>query len=148
MENDAEEKKQASRALWFTDSYDDHNGVSMVLQAMNREIRERDLPIDILVCSNTIKSDRNLIVLKPISEFNLPFYPQQKLRIPNFIRIQLLFRKGNYNRIICSTEGPMGLAALYIKKIYSVKSYFYLHTDWITFGKQVLAMEEPGLNRL
>ena len=142
------EEESTNRVLWFTDSFGDHNGVSMVLQAMHREIRERDLPIDILVCSNTLRSDRNLIVLRPISEFNIPFYPQQPLRIPNYISIQLLFRKGNYNRIICSTEGPMGFAALYIKKVYSIKSFFYLHTDWIMFAKQVMAMEEAGLKRL
>jgi len=148
MEYPVKEKKPENRALWFTDSFGDHNGVSMVLQSMHREIKERDLPIDLLVCSNTVQPDRNLIVLKPISEFNIPFYPQQPLRIPNFISIQLAFRKGQYDRIICSTEGPMGLAALYLKKVYSVKSYFYLHTDWIIFAKQVMAMEEAGLNRL
>ena len=148
METTFNELGQTDRVLWFTDTFGDHNGVAMVLQSIHREIKERDLPIDILVCSNTIKSDRNLIVIKPISEFNIPFYPQQPLRLPNYITIQSIFRKGRYNRIICSTEGPMGFAALYIRKIYSVKSYFYLHTDWVTFGKQVMAMEEAGLRRL
>lgn len=140
--------KTANRALWLTDTFDDHNGVSMVLQAMHREIRNRDLPIDLLVCSNTLKSDSHLIVLKPISEFNIPLYRQQPLRIPNFISIQRIFVKRKYNRILCSTEGPMGLAALYLKKIYSVKTYFYLHTDWITFAKEAMSMEETGLKRL
>ena len=29
-----------NRVLWLTDTFSDHNGVSMVLQAMHREIRE------------------------------------------------------------------------------------------------------------
>lgn len=136
------------RILWLTDTFDDHNGVSMVLQAMHKEISNRDLPIDILVCSNTLKPENHLIVLKPISEFNIPLYRQQPLRIPNFIRIQRIFRKRKYNRVLCSTEGPMGFAALYLKKLYSVKTYFYLHTDWIMFAKETMAMEEAGLNRL
>ena len=38
------------RMLWLTDTFDDNNGVSMVLQSMLHEIKQRDLPIDILVC--------------------------------------------------------------------------------------------------
>ncbi|MEI6885847.1 MAG: glycosyltransferase [Bacteroidota bacterium] len=148
MGEEGVEQEGQGRVLWLTDTYGDHNGVSMVLQAMHREIKARRLPIDIMVCSNTLKSDSNLIVLKPLSEFNIPLYRQQPMRIPNFISIQRIFRKGRYDRILCSTEGPMGFAALYLKKLYSVKTYFYLHTDWIMFAKQVMGMEEPGLKRL
>jgi len=140
--------KTENRALWLTDTFEDHNGVSMVLQAMHREIKNRDLPVDIMVCSNTLKSDSHLIVLKPISEFNIPLYRQQPLRIPNFISIRRIFLKRKYSRILCSTEGPMGLAALYLKKLYSVKTYFYLHTDWIMFAKETMDMQETGINRL
>ena len=148
MVDQSERQGNVSRVLWLTDTYGDHNGVSMVLQAMHREIKVRNLPIDILVCSNTLKSDHHLIVLKPVSEFNIPFYRHQPLRIPNFLSIQRIFRRRKYNRILCSTEGPMGFAALYLKKLYSVKTYFYLHTDWIMFAKQVMGMEDAGQRRL
>ena len=147
MKDQSGGKKTVNRALWLTDTYGDHNGVSMVLQAMHREIKARNLPIDIMVCSNTLKSDRHLIVLKPISEFNIPLYRQQPLRIPNFLNIQRIFRKRKYNRVLCSTEGPMGFAALYLKKLYSVKTSFYLHTDWIMFARQVMGMEDAGVKR-
>ena len=140
--------KKVNRVLWLTDTYDDHNGVSMVLQAMRREITARNLPVDFMVCSNTLKSGKNLIVIKPLSEFNIPLYRQQPMRIPNFLTIQRIFRKKKYDRVICSTEGPMGFAALYIKKLYSVKTFFYLHTDWIMFARQVLGMEDTGIRRL
>ena len=140
--------KKAGRVLWLTDTYDDHNGVSMVLQAMRREIVARDLPVDFMVCSNTLKPGRNLIVIKPLSEFNIPLYRQQPMRIPNFLTIQRIFRKRKYDSVICSTEGPMGFAALYIKKLYSVKTFFYLHTDWIMFARQVIGMEDTGVRRL
>jgi len=140
--------KTMKRTLWMTDTYGDHNGVSMVLQAMLREIQARDIPIDIMVCSNTLRPESHLIVLKPLSEFNIPLYRQQPMRIPNFLNIQRIFRKRKYDSILCSTEGPMGLAALYIKKLYAVKTSFYLHTDWIMFARQVMGMEDPGLKRL
>lgn len=138
----------SNRVLWLTDTFDDHNGVSMVLQAIHKEIKCRNLPIDIMVCSNKLKSDRNLIVVKPFLEFNIPLYRQQPLRIPNYFKIRRIFRKGNFDRILSSTEGPMGFTALYFKKFYAVKTYFYLHTDWIMFAKQVMGFQQAGLNRL
>jgi glycosyltransferase involved in cell wall biosynthesis len=42
----------------------------------------------------------------------------------------------------------MGLAALWLKKVFSVEAFFFLHTDWLMFAREVLSMEQPGLNRL
>ena len=144
------ERKQriAGRLLWLTDTYGDHNGVSTVLKAILQEIRLRDLPVDLLVCSNTLRSEEHLIILRPVTEFTLPLYRQQLFRVPNYLSVQRTFRRGKYTRIICSTEGPMGLAALWLKKVFSVETFFYLHTDWLIFAKEVLSMEQTGLNRL
>lgn len=142
------EPNPPDRVLWMTDTYGDHNGVSTVLKSIHQEIKSRNLPIDLMLCSSTIEPDDHLIVLKPVSEFSLPLYRQQPFRIPNFVSVQRAFRRGNYNRIICSTEGPMGLAALWLKKAFSVETFFYLHTDWLTFAKEVLSLEEVGLRRL
>lgn len=141
-------QQSSNRVLWLTDTFDDHNGVSMVLQAMHREIKFRDLPIDIMVCSNTLKSDDNLIVIRPVASFSLPLYRQQPFRIPGYLKINKIFKQNKYNKVICSTEGPMGLAALYLKKRHSVMTYFYLHTDWIMFARKVMGFEDPGLKRL
>jgi glycosyltransferase involved in cell wall biosynthesis len=136
------------RILWMTDTYGDQNGVSTVLKAIHGEICARDLPIDLLICSQTIKTTEHLIVLPPVSEFTLPLYRQQPLRIPNYLSIQRLFRRGRYSRVICSTEGPMGMAARWLKTVFGVEISFYLHTDWITFAKEALKLEQAGLNRL
>jgi glycosyltransferase involved in cell wall biosynthesis len=135
------------KMLWLTDTFGDNNGVSMVLKSMHEEIKSRNLPIDILVCSNTIQPDNHLIVLKPMAEYHFPLYREQPLRIPNYLEIHHLFHDGEYDRLICSTEGPMGLAALYLKHAYSVKAYFYLHTDWIMFAQKVLNLDRGNLNR-
>ncbi|MEI6683709.1 MAG: glycosyltransferase [Bacteroidota bacterium] len=136
------------RILWMTDTYGDHNGVSTVLKSIHMEIRQRNLPVDIMVCSSTIEPDDHLIVLKPVSQFTLPMYRHQPMRIPNYLSVQRAFRRGKYDRIICSTEGPMGLAALWLKNIFSVDAFFYLHTDWLSFAKEVLSLEKRGLGRL
>ena len=136
------------RILWLTDTFEDVNGVAMVLRAMHEEIKERDLAIDILVCSDKLESDDHLIVVPPLMEFTLPFYEQQPFRIPNVLDIHRIFRDGEYDRIICSTEWPMGLIALYLKHAYSVPAHFYVHTDWMMFARKVLDLDQHNLDRL
>jgi glycosyltransferase involved in cell wall biosynthesis len=148
MELPAKTKSTSGRLLWLTDTYGDHNGVSTVLKAIHQEIKTRNLPVDLMVCSSTIDADDHLIVLKPVTEFTLPVYRQQTFRIPNYLSVQRAFRRGKYTRIICSTEGPMGLAALWLKNVFSVEAFFFLHTDWLMFAREALSMGQPGLNRL
>lgn len=136
------------RMLWLTDTFEDNNGVSTVLQSVLEEIRSRNLPIDILTCSNTLKSGDHLIVSKPLSEFSPPFYHQQPIRVPNFLEIHRIFLDGEYDRIMCSTEGPMGLVAMYLKNAYSVPAYHYIHTDWMTFIRKVLRFDQSNLSRV
>jgi len=136
------------RMLWLTDTFEDNNGVSMVLKSVLNEIQRRNLPIDLMVCSNNIQPEDHLLVIKPELEFTMPFYQQQPLRIPNFLAIHEAFQNGEYDRVMCSTEGPMGLAAIYLKNAFTVKVHFYIHTDWVMFARKVLNINVHNLNRV
>lgn len=136
------------RTMWLTDTYDDKNGVSVVLKQMHAEIKRRNLPIDLVVCSKTVQPDENLIVLEPKIEFNLPFYEHQTIRIPDFLELHNLFQQNEYDRIVCSTEGIMGLMSVYLKNAYSVPAHFYMHTDWLMFARKVMNIDRNNLNRL
>ena len=140
--------KHPERVLWLTDTFEDKNGVSVVLQMMHQEIKKRNLPIDILVCSSTLRNDDNLIVLKPACEIQTPLYPNQPLRIPNFLELHNLFHDKEYDRIVCSTEGIMGAMGLYLKHAYSVPAYFYIHTDWVMFSRKVLNFDKHNQSRI
>ncbi len=135
------------RMLWLTDTFDDKNGVSMSLRHMLKEIQSRDLPIDLLICSNTVEPEDHLIVLKPLSEYVPAFYKDQPMRIPDVMEIHRLFKEGEYDRILCSTEGPMGAVALFLKNAYSVPAAFYVHTDWLSYMKSSLNFSDSALSR-
>ena len=139
--------QQKKRLLWLTDTYENNNGVSMVLKLVHEEIKKRDLPIDILVCSNNVVADKNLIVIKPKLSFTLPNINNQNFNIPNFLEIHRLFQNNEYDRVMCSTEGFMGLVAIYLKNAFSVETSFYLHTDWITYFKTNFNIDKPNFNR-
>lgn len=140
--------RHPERMLWLSDTFEDNNGVSMVLKSVLREIQQRNLPIDLLICSNNIEPQDHLIVIKPELEFTLPFYQQQPLRIPNFLTIHQIFQQGEYDRVMCSTEGAMGLVAIYLKNAFTVKTHFYIHTDWVMFARKVLNVDVHNLNRV
>lgn len=135
------------RMLWLTDTFNDNNGVSMVLKSVLKEIQIRNLPIDLLICSHNIQPQDHLIVIEPELEFTFPFYKEQPLRIPNFLTIHEIFQQGEYDRVMCSTEGAMGLAAIYLKNAFSVKAHFYIHTDWLIFARKVLGVDAHNLDR-
>ena len=136
------------RILWMTDTFGDGNGVSTFLKQLHLETKKQNLPIDIVCCHSTLESDEHLKVLKPVKEFSFPFYSEQNLKIPNFVELHNLFLQGGYDRIICSTEGVMGLFGLYLKHAYTVEASFYMHTDWLMFARKVLNIEKHNLNRV
>ncbi|MDB5048496.1 MAG: hypothetical protein JWO30_1567 [Fibrobacteres bacterium] len=140
------------RALWITDTLEDRNGVSHVLQQMLAEARRRNLPIDFLACStgkeNGLESGNHLRLIPAVSEFTLPFYQDQVIRLPGMMDLQKIFLEGGYDRIICSTEAPMGALALYLKHAFNVPAYFYTHSDWLDFARRVLKYDKRKLDRL
>ena len=136
------------RILWLTDTFGDSNGVSVFLKEMHTEIKKKNLPVDIVTCSSDIQSEDHLIVLQPVKEFSLPVYSDYAFRVPNFVELHNLFLSGGYDRIICSTEGIMGMFGLYLKHAYTVEASFYMHTDWLMFARKVLNIEGHNLNRV
>lgn len=136
------------RALWLTDTLFDKNGVSSVLQSTLDYVRQQDLPIDFLVCSNDITSGPHLHVVKALGEFSVPNFGNQMFRVPNILDIQKIFLDGGYDRVICSTELLMGLVAQYLKNAFQVPAYFYMHTDWLDFFQRNTKLETQGLDRV
>ena len=136
------------RILWLTDTFGENNGISVFLKEALHEIKRRNLPIDILTCSSTIQSEEHLIALQPVKEFSLSFYNDYTFKVPDFVELHNLFLNGSYDRIICSTEGIMGMFGLYLKHTYTVEATFYMHTDWLMFARKVLNIEGHNLNRI
>lgn len=113
------------RALHLTDTLFDKNGVSHSLTRKLREIQRNDLAIDMLVCHESAEEEPHLQVIRPLDSVSLPESGGQELRIPDLMEIARIFRDGGYDRIVCSTEGPMVAAALVLK--YVQLALFLLH---------------------
>lgn len=121
------------RVLYLTDTLFDKNGVSNSLGGKLRQIQQHDIAIDFLICHETAEPAPHLHVLRPLETYILPDSGGQQLRIPDLMEIARIFYEGGYDRVACSTEGPMVLASLFLKYKFNVPSFFFMHTDWIEY---------------
>ena len=137
-----------SRALYLTDTLFDRNGVSSSLGNKLREIQRYDLPVDFLIAHEEAVGAPHLQVVEPLGGFSLANDGGQKIRIPDLLQIANRFREGGYDRVVCSTEGPMIAAALLIKLMYNVPAFFFMHTDWLEYLERTTNASRHERDRL
>ncbi|MCX7956789.1 MAG: glycosyltransferase [Endomicrobia bacterium] len=127
--------------LWFSDTINDLNGVSVTIKKLAWQTWERSKNL-IVVSSfeENIKDDLppNIINLSSIYNFHLPYYEQYILRIPSILKSLEQMQKYNPDEIYISTPGPMGLLGLLMSKIFGVKSVGVFHTDFTEQAKKIV----------
>jgi glycosyltransferase involved in cell wall biosynthesis len=64
------------------------------------------------------------------------------------MQIARIFYEGGYDRIVCSTEGPMAIVSLFIKIMFNVPGYFFMHTDWLDFIKHTTDLDVHERDRI
>ncbi len=144
-------KQHDCRVLYLTDTLFDKNGVSTSLGGKLKQIQQQDIAIDFLICHETAEPAPHLHVLRPLATFTLPDSGGQQLRVPDLMEIARIFYEGGYDRVACSTEGPMVLVSLFLKYKFNVPGFFYMHTDWIEYIKcttNATAHERDRIRRL
>lgn len=115
---------------------------------MKKEVVTRDLPVDFLICDESAESSEHLHVIRPLTTFNFSKYGNQVLRIPNLLEVHRIFLEGGYDRIMCSTEFPMGLVSLFLKQAFNVETHFFMHTDWMEYLERTVGLEKRELDRV
>ncbi len=136
------------RALYLTDTLLDKNGVSSSLSGKLKHIQQANLPIDFLICHADAEAAPHLHVIRPLTSLTLSEFGEQEIRIPDIMEIARIFYTGGYDRIVCSTEGPMAFAALFIKHMFNVPAYFFMHTDWLDFIHNTTDLNQHEIDRL
>ena len=135
------------KALYLTDTLFDQNGVSNSLSGKLKHIQDNDLAIDYLICHESADEQPHLFVVRPLDVLSFPKFGEQKIRIPDVMQILRIFYDGGYDRVVCSTEGPMAFAALLIKHMFNVPAFFFMHTDWLEFIKETTDLNNHERDR-
>ncbi len=140
--------QHAQRALYLTDTLRDRNGVSSSLSGKLAEAQRRDLPVDFLICHPDAAPEEHLHVVRPLTSFTAGNFDEQELRVPDLLEMARIFYRGGYDRIVCSTEGPMAAAALFLKFMFNVPAHFFMHTDWLEYAARVTDLNAHERDRI
>ncbi|SLM32643.1 Putative glycosyl transferase, group 1 family protein (modular protein) [Desulfamplus magnetovallimortis] len=125
--------EEQKRTLWFTDTIDDLNGVSINLKNYMKSFEERGSQIRFVVCLPESRShilSSNTINLPDIFSHTPEFYNSYTLRIPSILNAVENIYKYRPEKIIISTPGPVGLIGLLMSQLLGIPCSAIYHTDF------------------
>jgi len=148
---------QPHNTLWFTDTFNDLNGVSVTLERFCKESEQRDLNLTFVTCRGTdgLTADlpANLMVLPSIHTFIPHFYDSYAMNFPSLLTSMARIYHCRPHRIIVSTPGPVGILGMVMAKILNIECVTIYHTDFAAqaasiFQDEVLTgLIESAINR-
>ncbi len=122
------------KLLWFTDTINDLNGVSVTLKNIGWQSHIGRHPVMIACCLDESELNRDLppslMKLPFIYNFSLPYYENYNLKIPSILESIKLIQEYAPDEIFISTPGPVGLLGLLAAKVLNVKANGIYHTDF------------------
>ena len=129
------------KALWFTDTIDDLNGVSVTLRqiAIYSQKHNYNLKIVTSVDEATINTPlpENTINFDPVKSISVPGYETQEIGFPSMLSMMKRIATEQPDQIIISTPGPLGLGAILCAKLMDLPVKMIYHTD---FSEQLYRM--------
>jgi len=127
-------KPRRKRILWFTDTINDLNGVSVTLRTIGKLADEKGYDLKLVSSLLPEELDHrlppNLMNLKPVTAFQLPYYEKLNVKIPSLVAALEDIYDFEPDEVYISTPGPVGLVGLLASKLLSVKSTGIYHTDF------------------
>jgi glycosyltransferase involved in cell wall biosynthesis len=132
---------RGKKVLWFSDTINDLNGVSVTLQNFGRMTHAKDRDVRIVTSMNPAEHGRlnapYILNLPPIYTFNLPYYEGQLLKVPSILgTLEKLYHE-EPDEILISTPGPVGLLGLLLARLMSVPAVGIYHTDFAAQASQI-----------
>ncbi len=127
-------EKSSKKILWFSDTFNDLNGVSVTLKKLGWQFYSSG--IDVRMVTSLLDDELseevppNVINLKPCYHFILPYYDQYRIKIPSILRALKEFNKYEPDEIYVSTPGPIGMLGVITAKLFSIPVTGIYHTDF------------------
>lgn len=138
------------RTLWFTDTINDLNGVSVTLKQMGKIAHEkgRELLIVSSLSDNEITNEipENFLNLPYMYSFKMPYYDNYNVKTPSILKSLKLINDYEPDQIIISTPGPIGLLGLLAAKLIGIPMIAIYHTDF--YGEAMHIVKDESASRL
>ena len=122
--------RRENKIAWFTDSFVNMDGVSKTCRKFLEAARERDKELYIVTsCKDNLAGMDHVINLPPIHEFPTPGYEKVKLFVPSILKMFKQIEEADFDAVVISTPGPVGLMGLLFAKIIGIPAFGIYHTD-------------------
>ena len=137
---------KGKKVLWFTDTLNDLNGVSVTLKTIGWMSARYNKDIKIVTCHTSERDNGglppNILNLPHVHSFKLPYYESYDIRIPSILTALKRIYLEDPDAIFISTPGPVGLLGLLAARLLSIKSVGVYHTDFTLEAVEITDSED------
>jgi len=136
---------EGKKILWFTDTINDMNGVSMTLRKIGWLAHQKGLDLRLVTSlapnENQFGLPAGTIVLPSIYDFVVPHYEDLRLKIPSVLQALKQIERLEPEEVYVSTPGPVGLVGLLFARLFSTRCVGVYHTDFPAQIREILNAE-------
>jgi len=116
---------------WITDTFYEINGVAKTIHKLAGLSHAGGRPITVLTSlENAGTCDFPAVNFPPQGAFTLPEYPEVRLSLPPILDVIRHIEERDYDSLIISTPGPMGLTGLLAGRLLNLPVRGIYHTDF------------------
>jgi len=116
---------------WPTDTFHDINGVAKTIHKLAGLAHASGKPITVLTALDAAEAcDFPAVNFAPCGTFQMPAYAELSLSMPPVLDIIRHIEAQDYETLIISTPGPMGLVGLLAGRLLSIPVKGIYHTDF------------------
>jgi glycosyltransferase involved in cell wall biosynthesis len=122
---------RSRRKAWITDTFNDVNGVCRTIQMLGRAAQQSGKKLTVITSlPETPATTIELKNFRPVGTYALPEYELLELGFPPFLEVIEYLERNEFNELIISTPGPLGLTALAAAKLLGLPTTGIYHTDF------------------
>ncbi len=116
---------------WITDTFSDVNGVAKTIHKLAGLSHAAGKAITVLTAMDSPgKCEFPTVNFTPVGAFQMPAYPELTLSMPPVLDVVRHIEQQDYESLIISTPGPMGLAGLLAARLLKIPVKGIYHTDF------------------
>lgn len=132
---------------WVTDTFVDVNGVTRTIQALGMAAKKSGRRMTVLTCLPQKPAvGIDLYNFTPVGMYPLPEYEIQELAFPPFMEVMEYLEREEFDEVIISTPGPLGLAALAGARLMGIRVTGIYHSDFPLMVRRITA--DPFMEQL
>ena len=118
------------KVAWFTDSIVNMDGVSKTCRMFSGAAHVREKDLTLIACApEEIEIEAKVKNFKPLRPVALPGYEKVTLYVPSLLKVLKYVEDQDFDSIVVSTPGPMGLVGLLCGKLMQIPVHGVYHTD-------------------